>query len=103
MTERHGRWLLTAKQLVDRLASLEKVEVAVIGASDVQQVPKVELRFERGAERAAARLIHALQDSSPPVHADPTFLDRGVVTFDPVCLRPGEAEVIARMVLDHLG
>jgi hypothetical protein len=78
------------------------VEVALTGASDVQQVPKVELRFARGAERAAARLIHALLDSSPPVHVDQTLIDRGVVTLDPVCLRPGEAEVIARVVLNHL-
>lgn len=100
--ERHGRWLLAARKLVERLASLERVEVALTGASDVQQVPKVELRFARGAERAAARLIHALLDSSPPVHVDQTFIDRGVVTLDPVCLRPGEAEVIARVVLNHL-
>lgn len=101
--ERHSRWLLTAKQLADRLASLEEVEVAVIGAGDARQVPKVELWFTRGFEEAAVRLVHALQDSSPPVHVDPTFLDRGVVTLNPVCLRPGEAQIIARMVMDHLG
>ena len=51
----------------------------------------------------AAELIRALLRHAPAIHADAGEHERGVVTFNPMCLRPGDAEIVARAVSTALG
>jgi hypothetical protein len=38
-----------------------------------------------------------MQKVSPRIYANPKALDRSTVLFNPICLRPGEAETIVRV------
>ena len=95
---RHARWLADARTVADGLGSPPDVEVALCGADDTGQVPTVELRFPRGAKSKALDVVRALRSSDPSMHVDPTFADRGVVTINPVALRPGEAAIVAATI-----
>ncbi len=99
---RHGRWLAEARTLAAGFGRPEGIEIALVGADDVEAVPKVELRFSRGKLDAATGLVRALQGLQPPIFTDPSLRDRGVVIFNPVGLRPGQAEAVGRAVSDIL-
>ena len=51
---------------------------------------------------SAFELVIALQDGSPAVHVDPSFVDRGRVVMRALCLRPGDTDIIARRVNEVL-
>ena len=51
---------------------------------------------------SAFDLVIALQDGSPAVHVDPSFVDDGRVVVRALCLREGDAPVIARRVNEVL-
>lgn len=38
------------------------------------------------------------QNGSPAIQVDPLLCEQGVVTFNPMCLQPGEAETVAAAV-----
>ncbi len=44
-------------------------------------------------------LVQRLTAAAPPIHADPSRLDQGVVLFNPLCLADDEPPLIARAVL----
>jgi hypothetical protein len=50
------------------------------------------------AAHSAFDLVLALQNGSPPIQADPTDVDRGIVAFNPICLKPGEPALVARAI-----
>ena len=50
----------------------------------------------------ALDLVIALQDGSPAVHVDPSFVEAGRVVVRALCLKEGEAPVIARRVNEVL-
>ena len=51
---------------------------------------------------SAFDLVIALQDGSPAVHVDPSFVDEGRVVMRALCLKDDEAPVIARRVNEAL-
>ena len=51
---------------------------------------------------SAFDLVIALQDGSPAVHVDPSFVHEGKVVMRALCLKDGEAPVIARRVNEVL-
>ncbi|MCY4468937.1 MAG: hypothetical protein OXC08_09460 [Thiotrichales bacterium] len=51
---------------------------------------------------SAFDLVVALQDGSPAVHVDPSFVDDGRVVVRALCLKEGDAPVIARRVNEVL-
>ena len=52
--------------------------------------------------RNAFDLVLALQDGSPAVHVDPSRVDEGKVVMRALCLRDGDAPIIARRVNEAL-
>ena len=51
---------------------------------------------------SAFELVIALQDGSPAVHVDPSFVDEGRVAMRALCLKDDEAPVVARRVNEVL-
>lgn len=98
---RHARWLADSRILASGLAAA-KIEVSLLGADTVEAIPKAALQFPRGRESAAIDLIRALQDGEPSIAVDATDHSRGIVVFNPICLKPGEAETIVRTVLQWM-
>jgi L-seryl-tRNA(Ser) seleniumtransferase len=95
---RHRRWLKLMQELQEGLRGLNGVKAELTGAADVEQVPQLVLTMNGAAALSALDLIIALQSGSPPIQADPTDVDRGIVAFNPICLKPGEPAIVARAV-----
>ena len=51
---------------------------------------------------SACDLVITLQDGSPAVHVDPSLVDDGRVVVRALCLKEGDAPVIARRVNEVL-
>lgn len=100
---RHARWLAEARIIADGLAGAPDTKVDVVGHDDIGAVPKAMLRFPRGHEARGAELIRALLGHEPAIHADASDHACGLVTFNPMCLRPGDAETVVRAVAAALG
>lgn len=103
---RHRRWLALAETLWSRLtaglADHDGVAVSLTDRDRGDAVPMVELALSQTAPLSALDLVIALQNGHPPIHSDPTFCDRGIVQFNPMCLQPGEPERVADAVLGLL-
>jgi len=100
---RHARWLADARIIADGLAGAPGAEPTLVGHDDIGVVPKVTLRFPRGQQARAAELIRTLLRHDPAIHVDASEHERGIVTFNPMCLRPGDAAIVVRAVSTALG
>jgi D-glucosaminate-6-phosphate ammonia-lyase len=58
-------------------------------------VPKLELHLAKEAPRTALELCIELERGNPSVHADPSRVRAGIVSFSPWCLRDEDPEKIA--------
>jgi L-seryl-tRNA(Ser) seleniumtransferase len=95
---RHHRWKLLAEALAAGLDGLPGTTLAVTAMDNVEAVPTVALTMAKGSPISALDLVIALQNGTPPIAADPTLCDDGIVTFNPLCLRPSEPQLIAAAV-----
>ena len=93
---RHQRWRGMMEALANGLQGIPGAKVALEGSTD--EVPVVILSLERGSRRSALDLVIALQNGSPRIQADPLLCERGIVGFNPMCLQPGEPELVAAAV-----
>jgi L-seryl-tRNA(Ser) seleniumtransferase len=100
---RHARWLAAAKVIADGMAGLPGVQATVSGADSIEETPTVDLVLGKGAKLTALELVIALQNGLPAIQVDPTYCDRGIVGFNPMCLQDGEAETVGRAVRLALG
>lgn len=87
---RHARWLADCDTIA---AALAGHDVTVTGRNDAGAVPTVEI----GKVNAAELCLH-LQHGDPAIMLDPANRDRGIVTVNPMCLRPGEADTVGRAI-----
>jgi hypothetical protein len=65
-------------------------------------VPTVEITLDMERMSATA-LCLKLQRGEPAIALDPASRDKGVVTVNPMCLKPGEAEIVGREIARALG
>ncbi|HJR23260.1 MAG TPA: hypothetical protein VJ822_16625, partial [Dongiaceae bacterium] len=94
---RHQRWRGMMEVLANGLQGVPG-EVALHGIGSDDEVPTVTLTLRHDSRLSALDLVIALQNGSPPIHADPLLCDRGIVAFNPMCLQPREAETVAASV-----
>lgn len=92
---RHARWLDAANIVLGGLGDLPGAHARLVGADDTSEIPMVELSLDASARLDVLALDRALQNGSPPIHAEPTYADRGILLISPVCLAEGQAERIA--------
>jgi L-seryl-tRNA(Ser) seleniumtransferase len=96
---RHARWLKDCETLA---SALQGHLVTVTGGNDASLVPTVEITPD--PERiSATALCLSLQRGDPAIAVDPAARDRGVITVNPMCLKPGEAEIVGREIARALG
>ena len=70
---------------------------AILDADDSETAPLLEIRLdERTIGRTAFDVCRALREGSPPVYVGHGKLADGVLLINPLCLRSGDAAVIAR-------
>jgi len=95
---RHRRWLALMTELAEGLRGLNGTRVDLVGAASIEDVPQVVLTLNGTAGISALDLIIRLQSASPAIQADPADVDRGIVAFNPICLKPGEPALVAQSV-----
>ena len=95
---RHERWLADVHAIAAGLGRPSDVAVVVCGEEDPGAVPTVALRFPHGEEAKALDLVRSLRSADPSINVDPSFVDRGLVTINPIALRPGEAAAVASAI-----
>jgi L-seryl-tRNA(Ser) seleniumtransferase len=97
--ERAGRWRELCEALAAGLGRLPGASVAVTTDPRRPGLPTVEVAVGAGGARLSARaLLAALQEGKPPIVAGPGRVRDDIVVFSPMCLRPGDPEVIAARV-----
>jgi L-seryl-tRNA(Ser) seleniumtransferase len=100
---RHARWLADANRVRQALGGNLPTEVGLAGDDSTDDVPTVALSFPRGNEANALVLVRALLQHTPAIHVDASYCDRGIVTVNPIALRPGEADIVGRAIRAALG
>ena len=102
--QRHGRWLQMMEALVAGCDDFAHAEIAVVADRKRTEVPSARLVIdEEAAGKTALELVRALQDGSPRIAANPTYVHEGVVVFGPMCLKEGDPERIAGRLNELLG
>ena len=102
--QRHGRWLQMMEALVAGCGDFSHAEIAVVDDRKRTEVPSARLVIdEEAAGKTALELVRALQDGSPRIAANPTYVHEGVVVFGPMCLKEGDPEQIAGRLNELLG
>ena len=87
---RHARWLADCETVV---AALQGLSVTLTGGDDIAAVPCVVIQPDP-ARLSARDLCLRLQTGDPVIVLDPAGRDQGLVTVNPMCLRPGEARTV---------
>jgi D-glucosaminate-6-phosphate ammonia-lyase len=95
---RHQRWRGLMETLMNGLQGVTGVKIALDGVDSMEEVPVVTLALERSSRLSALDVVIALQNGSPSIHVDPLLCEQGTVIFNPMCLQPGEPEIIAAAV-----
>jgi L-seryl-tRNA(Ser) seleniumtransferase len=96
---RHARWLKDCETVA---AALHGYLVTVTGGNDVATVPAVEITLDPELISATGLCLR-LQRGTPAIALDPAGRDRGIVTVNPMCLKPGEAEIVGQAIAQALG
>jgi L-seryl-tRNA(Ser) seleniumtransferase len=95
---RHERWLKDLQIVMEGLGAMSGATARLTGANDVGAIPTIEIALAGDCRLSARALIVSLMQGQPSVHLDPGQCDRGIVRVNPVCLKPGEAELVARAI-----
>ncbi len=95
---RHARWLADC----EIVASCLKGAVTITARSDTSSVPTVEIALDP-ARITVAALTLKLQRATPAIAIDPFLRDRNVVIVNPMCLKPGEAQIVGRAIAAAIG
>lgn len=90
---RHARWLADCETMAGALPAITVLN----GRDDVGCVPAVDVRLD-GCRLDATALTLMLQRGTPAIAIDPALRSRNTVTLNPMCLKPGEAEIVGREI-----
>lgn len=96
---RHARWLKDCQTIA---SALRGQLASVTGGNDIACVPTVEVTLDV-KHGSVADLCNRLQNGTPSIAIDPAQRDRGIATINPMCLQPGEAEIVGRELSKALG
>jgi L-seryl-tRNA(Ser) seleniumtransferase len=98
---RHARWLADVQAMQAAIGTIDQASLTIENETDPGEVPLLALSLD-GHAMNTTDLLLALEDGTPPIHADPSRIDERVILFNPQCLRAGEAETVGRAVRSHL-
>jgi L-seryl-tRNA(Ser) seleniumtransferase len=96
-------WFVLCEALIMAAAGLRHAKLDVVVDPKRPGVPAVELRLDGDADITLARLLQKLHDGDPSIRPNLGRLADGALLFSPMCLKPGEPEIIGRELLRHLG
>ena len=91
---RHVRWLKLAGEVVNSCSGIAGIDVCISNSEDSEGVPLVVLSLDR-ARHDATFVISTLQNGKPPIYVDPGQREQNKILINPMCLKDGEAGIIA--------
>ncbi|MBT3344646.1 MAG: aminotransferase class V-fold PLP-dependent enzyme [Gemmatimonadetes bacterium] len=101
---RRQAWLELMQQLLAAAGDIPHIELSLVNDPKRSQVPVIHaLIDEEACGMSALDIIRQLQDSDPSIQANPTHVREGKVAFGPMCLKPGEPEIVGRRLREILG
>jgi L-seryl-tRNA(Ser) seleniumtransferase len=101
---RRGRWRALMEALVQALEGANGAEVRLVDDRKRAEIPAVHMVLdEEVLGFSALDLVRRLQDGEPSIHANPSYVNEGIVAFGPMCLKEGEPEIIGARVKALLG
>lgn len=101
---RRAAWLELMNQLLEAAGEIPHVEIHLAVDRKRAEIPAVHAVIdEEACGMSALDIIRQLQDGSPSIQANPTYVREGTVAFGPMCLKPGEPEVVGRRLREILG
>lgn len=96
---RRMRWRALMDILAASLEGINASEVRLVDDRKRAEIPAVHLVLDEAALGfTALDLVRRLQDGEPSIHANPSYVDEGIVAFGPMCLKEGEAEIVGARV-----
>ena len=100
---RRARWLAAMQALVAAAGDIPGVRVELRDDPKRAAIPTVHARLDEAAVgRCALDVVNALQDGTPEIAANPSYVRDGIVAFGPQCLKAGEAEIVGRRLREVL-
>lgn len=101
--KRRQRWLGMMEELVAQCGALPNAQMGVVADRKRAEVPSVRLQIDEGKTGfSALELVEKLECGEPSIAANPTYVAEGVVLFGPMCLKEGEASIIASRLREIL-
>lgn len=101
---RRAAWRAKMDDLVTAAGQLPHARIAVVDDRKRSEIPVARLQLDEEALGFTAfELVLRLQRGAPPIQANPTYVDDGVVVFGPMCLKEGEAETVGDRLRQELG
>jgi D-glucosaminate-6-phosphate ammonia-lyase len=94
---RHRRWLEACDAMAGALGQIPGVEVRITGRRDTTSVPLVEISLDP-ARWPVTEVCLALQHMTPSIIVDPALRHLNTIVVNPICLKPGEPEIIGRQL-----
>jgi D-glucosaminate-6-phosphate ammonia-lyase len=91
---RHARWLKTTQEVASGCMGIAGVDLQISDAENSEGVPIVVMSLDR-ARHDATFVISTLQNGKPSIHVDPGQREQNKVLINPICLKDGEAGIIA--------
>ena len=89
---RHARWLADCQTVASMFTDA--------GIED-GPVPTVAIHLDPSRHRATDICL-ALQHGTPAIAVDPALRDQNIIVVNPMCLKPGEAEIVGRQIVARL-
>jgi D-glucosaminate-6-phosphate ammonia-lyase len=102
-SHRGATWRTACAALAGAIGALPGVTVTVSDDPRRPGLSTVDLALGPGARCDAATALSALQRGTPPIFAVAGATRSGMLQFNPMCLRPGDVDSIARRVREILG
>ncbi len=88
---RHARWLADCETIA---AALRQHKAEITGHEDVGSVPQLVLTLD--TRHAADEVMSALLKGEPAIAVDPFLREQNKILINPMCLAPGQADLVGR-------
>lgn len=102
--QRWQEWQSLMESLAGALKEVPHTETELTADPTRSEIPTVRLRLDEvGAGLSAMEVVKQLQDGEPSIHANPSNVRDGIISFGPMCLKEGEPEIIGRRLAQLIG
>lgn len=91
-----GRWKRLVREMAEGLQGVNNARIEVCECDEHDPVPFLHLHVDEAAlGRSAEQVLVALERGEPAIFLEPGRVEAGIISANPMCLKDGEAALIA--------